>query len=824
MSYIPEAVWNESSVGRFVAGSSGGPSALYPKPAWQATPGVPNDNARDTPDVSLTASSHDPYYVVYNGANYLVYGTSASAPSLAGIVAILNQYQIGKGFQKRAGQGNINPQLHRLAQATPSAFHDIVDGDNIVPCVQGSPGCLTGSFGYKAGPGYDLATGLGSVEAYNFVTGWNTTADLPTLTLNANNLKPTLNDQLQLTATVVAPNGRGTPTGNVDFSVAGSEVALGSAPLVPGNGASTATLTVPAWLLTGGASATATVYAQYFGDGTFTGTGNTVRVAVSVPTGAAAIVPSLSSTTVLPNEDTQGLVWNERITLRDAAGVPSQLTGFTIDGQAQSVSQYFPSASIPANGSISSIQIVFRNLPNAPLTKVFGFTGIDVNGLSWTRQISAVLLGALNYSSGFTPTLIPLTMVQNPAADPSCQWSQQLFIDESNGGRATLSTVLEGAVDLSPRITAIFGTSRLTAYGSLNGTLCWSGYSPGDSDAVTVALSNGLNTSLQVNFAGPALTTAQLSATPASVNITAGSATLGVGLSDKTQSWTATVLPANRTTAWLSLSQRSGNGPAQIALKASSAGFEPGAYRALIVLQSPASAATVTVPVLFVVGTSPSLTITSAGDAALFGKTGSPGMLYSVFGTGFSSATNTYTGLSLPFAAGPVAVQVNGLAAPLSYVSPTQINFMIPYEVGAGPAVIGVTNNGQAAGIPFTVAPAAPEIFADPAGFVVGNVTAKAGGTVTFYLTGDGDVNPALATGSSIGSTTTAANLLKTKLPFAVTIGGVPAFLQSYGVPSGSFGVTRVVMTVPASVAAGVQPVVVTVNGVSSAPAKITIQ
>lgn len=174
LSYIPEAVWNESQPGVEIAASTGGPSTIYPKPLWQNGPGVPNDNARDVPDLALTAAGHDPYYIVMSGKFYLDSGTSAAAPSMAGIIALLEQYQVAKGYQKRgSGLGNINPQIYHLAQTAPSAFHDIVNGDNKVPCTQGSPGCLTGSYGYPAGPGYDMATGWGSVDAYNFVTQFN---------------------------------------------------------------------------------------------------------------------------------------------------------------------------------------------------------------------------------------------------------------------------------------------------------------------------------------------------------------------------------------------------------------------------------------------------------------------------------------------------------------------------------------------------------------------------------------------------------------------------------------------------------------------------
>ena len=46
-------------------------------------------------------------------------------------MALLNQYLIKNGAQSQAGLGNINPQLYRLAQTAPSAFHDISTGDNV---------------------------------------------------------------------------------------------------------------------------------------------------------------------------------------------------------------------------------------------------------------------------------------------------------------------------------------------------------------------------------------------------------------------------------------------------------------------------------------------------------------------------------------------------------------------------------------------------------------------------------------------------------------------------------------------------------------------
>ena len=116
--------------------------------------------------------------MVYSSGKSEVYGgTSAGTPSFAGIVALLNQYLVTTGAQPVAGVGNVNPRLYALAQTAPSAFHDVLQGDNIVAvkCGGRSRGCVSGSYGYPAAPGYDQATGLGSVDAYNLVMAWRGT-------------------------------------------------------------------------------------------------------------------------------------------------------------------------------------------------------------------------------------------------------------------------------------------------------------------------------------------------------------------------------------------------------------------------------------------------------------------------------------------------------------------------------------------------------------------------------------------------------------------------------------------------------------------------
>ncbi|MDR3792861.1 MAG: protease pro-enzyme activation domain-containing protein [Terracidiphilus sp.] len=288
---IPEQPWNDSQFGlnaynlytnmgyTSIAGGGGGASncALgtydsngnttsctggYKKPAWQTltisgTQYVPNDGVRDVPDVSLFAADglNYSYYPVCaadgdcqspTGSNLVqltgVGGTSASAPAFAGIMALVNQ-------QTGTRQGQANTILYPLKAQFPSAFHDVVNGTNSVPCEYAPTkttnciaapssntvvvgGVTEGQIGsgttasYNAGAGYNLATGLGTIDAYNLVTNWSSVKLTPTTTTMAlNPLKTTYNhgDSITFSGTVAQSSGSGTPTGNVALMTDSSE-------------------------------------------------------------------------------------------------------------------------------------------------------------------------------------------------------------------------------------------------------------------------------------------------------------------------------------------------------------------------------------------------------------------------------------------------------------------------------------------------------------------------------------------------------------------------------------------------------------------------
>ncbi len=184
-SYIPEVVWNESGPGGLWS-SGGGVSTVHSTPSWQvgfgvptSDPGTTDQHHRYVPDVSLTAGGHDGYVIQQHTNTLLVSGTSASSPAFAGIMAIVNQLM-------NQSNGNPNPRIYALAAQVPSAFHDVTSGTNAVPCTAGTPTCSGGmTAGYTAGPGYDLATGWGSVDAWVFAHGFAGSAPPVTITASS---------------------------------------------------------------------------------------------------------------------------------------------------------------------------------------------------------------------------------------------------------------------------------------------------------------------------------------------------------------------------------------------------------------------------------------------------------------------------------------------------------------------------------------------------------------------------------------------------------------------------------------------------------------
>ncbi len=276
--YVPEQPWNDGPYGldifnqfttdgsTSIGGGSGGASNAavcsnnsystttglctstetgYPKPSWQTGAGATNDTVRDLPDVSLFAANGDNYsfYPICAtdgdcqtaglGSNLVqifgVGGTSASSPAFAGMMALV--------VEKWGRQGQADNILYALKTQYPAAFHDVTAGTNSMPCEFAptvTPNCISAGAGaivldgitegkigtgttpeYNAAAGYNLATGLGTIDANNLVNDWNLVAK-NLAAIGHNDDRPQTSFAHGTAITIGgAVTGTGTPTGNV---------------------------------------------------------------------------------------------------------------------------------------------------------------------------------------------------------------------------------------------------------------------------------------------------------------------------------------------------------------------------------------------------------------------------------------------------------------------------------------------------------------------------------------------------------------------------------------------------------------------------------
>jgi len=308
----------------------------WPKPSWQQQStnnvlGLTNDGVRDIPDVSFFASdgfiSSSAYLVCVSDVASCSYsnkgtpvflevgGTSVATPAMAGVMALIDQ-------KTGAAQGSPNSELYTLAakqtqsgygacsaenvkaNSTSCYFNDIDTGTNAMACDDGdfnvlgtaSPNCSAidsqdrGGVGilpgYSAVPGYDLATGLGSLNVANVVKAWPATQGTLTAKVTVTPGQTSLNSNQTLTVTGTVSGSGATPTGTVTLT-AGTY----TSPATALSNTGTYSFTVPAGSLNPGAADTLTV--NYSGDGNYAAASGTNTVTV---TGATLLTPTVTVT------------------------------------------------------------------------------------------------------------------------------------------------------------------------------------------------------------------------------------------------------------------------------------------------------------------------------------------------------------------------------------------------------------------------------------------------------------------------------------------------------------------------------------------------
>jgi hypothetical protein len=356
-----------------IVAGSGGSSNTYPKPKWQmGISGMPNDSHRDVPDVSLFASpgfNGNGYIVcagtgVETGASQcnlnpnaltfaVVGGTSASAPAFAGVMALVNQYEAAHSGSAR--QGNANYVLYSLvkqsgASCTSSAteastcvFNDIVKGSsslpsggvgvgtNSVPCKAATPNCslVTGTTdgvlvdpvhttteAWTATAGYDMTSGLGSVNINNLAKKWgtaNTVATSTTLTLSpTTGITHGSAENVAVNVTVTPTSG--TATGDVSLIAQfsdGTTQGLDQFTLASGKTTNATTNSLP-----GGSNYQ--VIAHYAGDGT-NAPSDSAPVTVTVakePSQTFIVIPSFDSNGNQTSGNTNSVTYGSNYIIR----------------------------------------------------------------------------------------------------------------------------------------------------------------------------------------------------------------------------------------------------------------------------------------------------------------------------------------------------------------------------------------------------------------------------------------------------------------------------------------------------------------------------
>ena len=409
LSYIPEGAWNESTTSS-IAASGGGVSQYIATPSWQTGTGVPSTRSgRYTPDVAFSAAGHDGYFacmaadggscVGTSSYGFVVFsGTSAAAPSMAGIAALLDQKLNG-------AQGSLNPGLYALASSVPAAFHTVdvsTSGvgtctlsavsmcDNTVPAASGT------QQGYKIGTtqSYNEVTGLGSLDVATFLNDYSSsTVPAPAATTAAaTNIAPST---ATLNATV-NPNGADTHYWFLYGASSTLSGATQTASVDIGSGTTAAAVSAPIT----GLSASTIYYFQVVAQNSTGTTSGAILSFTSAPPAPIAVTGSASSittsaatvsATVNPNgADTHvWFLWGTSPTLAGAAqtssvdigsGSTAAAASANLTGLSASTTYYFQvvaqSGSGTSHGIINSFTTPASGTTSSPSATTTAATSV----------------------------------------------------------------------------------------------------------------------------------------------------------------------------------------------------------------------------------------------------------------------------------------------------------------------------------------------------------------------------------------------------------------------------------------------------------------
>jgi len=543
LSYIPESTWNDStqsdttislntpftgSNANFVAGSGGvsdcstntntstsgadegSCTSGYSKPSWQRGTGFLPDNARDLPEVSLMAGNgYDPATwlvctddavsgsatltqncALQSGGTFYAAGfggTSTAAPAFAGILAMVEQ-KVGTRLGTDAAQ-----VLYSLYNSTNAStiFHDTTVGNNSVSCVSGTPNCVTDTAGfpfesgYNTAVGYDLATGMGSVDAKQLVNFWASSVApvAPTMTETPSATTILFSNSLTVTGTVSGSGATGTPTGTVTLSGGGYTSASQSL------SGGTYSFTIPGGSLAGG---TDTLTVEYSGDSNYGSLSDTASVIVTAP------VVSISPTTVTfantqlgSTDSTTGTV-----TVSNTGTAPLDISSITLGGTNASSFADSTTCSTTTPLAVSgncTITVTFAPITSGSLTATITVTDdaasspqtVTLNGTSIAPGFTLSNSGSISVTAGAT-TGNTSTISVTPVGGFTGAVALSCTVSSPAGATSPATCSVPASITTSGALTV--STTSSTTPGSYTVTVSGTSTSPAITATTSVAV------------------------------------------------------------------------------------------------------------------------------------------------------------------------------------------------------------------------------------------------------------------------------------------------------------------------------------------------
>lgn len=511
-----------------------------------------------------------------------------------------------------------------------------------------------------------------------------------------------------------------------------------------------------------------------------------------------------------------------------AATNPSGLTWLAVTPNNGNTPNNLQITINPANlgvGTYTGTLTVSSSAPNVPAQTIYVTLTVVSSNVSFTPAAGA----------SFTET------VGGPA--PA---SQAVQINGVPAGATVgvISTTLNGSGWLSA--TAAGNTVTVNA----NGTQLPQGSYAG---IVTVIVPGAGNSPLYVPVTLTVGAAPTLSVSSNTVNLSAqlgttisGSQMVNVTSSGGNVPFTAAFVPGTGG-AFATVTPASGNTPGTLTIALNPVvitALAEGNYKGTVTVSSPniaGSSQSITVNLALTAAATPA--ITSLENAASLQPTNtvSPGEIISIFGNNLGPATPANLTLTsagtVPTNLGGVTVMFNNVAAPVIYASATQINAIVPYEMGSvTTANVTVAFDGStSANLQVQIAATEPAIFSlsmggsgqgailNQNGTVNGSSNAAAiGSVIQIFGTGEGEIKPAGTT----GCVTPGAPPFPVPVaqPINLTIGGQPAAIAYAGeAPALVCGVIQINATIPAGLSAGPQTIVLTIGSNTNVQQNITV-